>query len=73
MHSISWSTSGEAIYQSYSDILGDFEINHNVLSVITDSASNMIKAFKLPNYTDGEGDDDDECVDSEYAASEYQW
>ena len=31
--------------------------------MVTDSAANMVKAFKLPNYT-GEGDDDDESVDS---------
>lgn len=40
----------EKIYQQYEDILSHFGIARKVRHVVTDSVSNMVKAFQLPGF-----------------------
>lgn len=52
---------GESIYRCYEQVVSEFEINKKIPAVVTDSASNMVKAFTLPGYyvdVDEEEDED---------------
>ena len=68
---------GESIFQEYETTMETFNISSKVKHVITDHASNMLKAFNLPGYEEEEEeedtDDDDEDIDStsvdDYSAS----
>ncbi len=60
------SHTGEAVHASYDETVTEFEIANQVKCVITDGASNMVKAFNLPGYdvnatTDDDPDDQEEC------------
>ena len=62
------SHTGESILHQYQSIVADFELNGKVHSVITDNASNMTKAFRLLEESQGSLDSDDkedDCVDEE--------
>ncbi len=53
---------GYAIAEEFENILSSLQIADKVLLTVTDSASNMIKAFSLPGFQDEDvdGDDDNE-------------
>ena len=53
---------GEAIFECYQDIIDEYKILSKTLSTVTDSASNMIKAFSLPGYESESAADDEELV-----------
>ena len=40
----------ENVVSNYEEVLSDYEIGNKISHVITDNASNMIKAFSLPGY-----------------------
>ena len=40
----------EKIYQHYEDIILQFGLGNKVRHIVTDTASNMVKAFSLPGY-----------------------
>ena len=54
----------EHIAELYDSILLDYGLTHKVSAVVSDNASNMVKAFRLPGYVvdaeihDGESSDD---------------
>ena len=52
----------EAIYECYKEIIDEFQITSKILSTVTDSASNMIKAFSLHGYKSDSNTDDNEDV-----------
>ena len=54
---------GENIYQEYENVVMQFGIDQKVNHVVTDTARNMIKAFKLPGYTEDEDEDEEEEED----------
>ena len=56
------SHTGEAIYECYEEIIDEFQITSKILSTVTDSASNMIKAFSLPGYESDSNTDDNKGV-----------
>ena len=51
---------GESIYQEYENTMESFNISSKVNHVITDHASNMLKAFRLPGYEEKDEEEDDE-------------
>ena len=53
------------IIAQYDEVLSNFNIGDRVGHIITDNASNMVKAFSLPGYTDTLADSDNEASDSE--------
>jgi hypothetical protein len=57
---------GENIYQEYENVVRQFGIDQKVNHVVTDTARNMIKAFKLPGYTEDEDEDDEEEEDCDH-------
>lgn len=66
---------GDAIRREYEETIASYEIGHKVSNIVTDNASNMIKAFSfsLPGFEkttiesiDTEIDHDDESPDSMY-------
>ena len=61
------SHTGDAISEEYEKIMASFQISNKVSFIISDSASNMIKAFSLPGFEEeyddnleDESDDDSE-------------
>ncbi|XP_059415495.1 uncharacterized protein LOC132151405 [Carassius carassius] len=40
------------IYEKYEEVLRRWNVQHGVIRVITDSASNMVKAFNLPGFNE---------------------
>lgn len=63
----------ETIFQLYEDATHAFNINEKVLHIITDTASNMKKAFtSLPGYEGNSDDDSDVDSDSEDDLSDLQ-
>ena len=58
------SHTGEAILEFFEEIIDEFQISSSILSTITDSASNIVKAFSLPgynsNYSSANSDDDED-------------
>ena len=58
---------GERIYDEYETTMELFKITSKVKHVITDHASNMMKAFNLPGYEHNEEmeEDDDTNIDEE--------
>ena len=48
----------ENIYEEYENITLHFDISGKVDHVVTDTASNMIKAFKLPGYEEDHEEED---------------
>ena len=60
----SGSHTGDAIADKFQDVTSSFEISEKISHVVTDNASNMLKAFSLPGFEDchdntDEGDDSD--------------
>ena len=51
---------GESIFQEYENTMETFNISSKVKHVITDHASNMLKAFNLPGYEEEEEEDTDD-------------
>lgn len=62
----------KAIYQKYESVLRNWNVQRqvNILQVVTDSASNMVKAFNLPGLeeTNDDGQEEDEASDTEEVA-----
>ncbi len=58
---------GENINMLYEELLATYSIGHKVLSVVTDNASNMTRAFGLPGFDSAAVmvDDSDDDSDSE--------
>ena len=54
---------GVAIHQSYDEIVSEFAIVDKVIAIVTDSASNMVKAFRLTGYVDTDNDEMEEEVE----------
>ena len=50
-------------------IVASFEISNKFLFMITDSASNMMKAFSLPGF---EEEDDDDSENDELEENEFE-
>ena len=55
----------EKIYQQYEEAVSHFQITEKVRHIVTDTASNMVKAFKLPGFQNEEDEEDDEEVEEE--------
>ncbi len=51
---------GEHIFQEYENTVSSFEIRSKVKHIVTDHASNMLKAFNLPGFEDDAEEDLDE-------------
>ena len=60
------------IYEVFQDIVASYKISNKISSIITDNASNMVKAFSLPGYintyqesdiSESEDDNDDHSED----------
>ena len=54
------SHTGESIYRCYEQVVSEFEINKKIPAVVTESASNMVKAFTLPGYSVDVDEEEDE-------------
>ena len=63
------SHTGDAISEQFEKIVASFEISNKVLFMITDSASNMMKAFSLPGF---EEEDDDDSENDELEEDEFE-
>ena len=64
----------ENIYQQYEDAVLQFDVADKVRHIVTDTASNMVKAFKLPGYeieNEEEDNTDSELECLEYDESDY--
>ena len=59
------SHTGDRIFAVYQETLAHFGIAEKISHIITDNASNMVKAFTLPGMEDLTIDDDDEDEDEE--------
>uniref|UniRef100_A0A1X7SHK7 DUF659 domain-containing protein n=1 Tax=Amphimedon queenslandica TaxID=400682 RepID=A0A1X7SHK7_AMPQE len=59
------SHTGEKIFQEYEDTVTYFGISSKVRHVVTDHASNMLKAFHLPGYEGDRDSSDDEEEEEE--------
>ena len=57
------SHTGDAIAEEYERIIMSFQLNQKILLTVTDSASNMMKAFSLPGFVDDAENEDDGSVD----------
>lgn len=60
----------ENIYQQYEDAVLQFDVADKVRHIVTDTASNMVKAFKLPGYEIENEEEDDtdgevECLEDD--------
>ena len=55
----------EKIYQQYEEAVSHFQITEKVRHIVTDTASNMVKAFKLPGFQNEEDEEDDEEVEED--------
>ena len=58
------SHTGEAIFEHFQSTIASFKVSNKIAVIITDNASNMIKAFSLPGFPDESDDDDDDTDDS---------
>ena len=56
---------GDAISEEFEKTIASFQISRKVSFTITDSASNMLKAFSLPGFEEENDDSEDENDDSE--------
>ena len=56
---------GENIYQECENVVMQFGIDWKVNHVVTDMARSMIKAFKLPGYTEDKDEDEEEDCDGQ--------
>ena len=59
------SHTGDAIAEEYERVVASFHLTQKLSFVITDSASNMIKAFSLPGF-----EEDAECLEDEVESDE---
>ena len=59
---ITGSHTAERIYQKYESVLKNWNVQRRVIRVVTDSASNMVKAFNLLPDIDDEEEDDEASV-----------
>ena len=50
--------------QYYEEVISNFNIVGKVTTVVTDNASNVVKAFHLPGFDNTADDDDDEASSS---------
>ena len=57
------SHTGDAIYEEYEKIMALFQISNKVSFIISDSASNMTKAFSLPGFEEYDDNLEDESDD----------
>ena len=55
----------ENIAQYYEEMISTFNIVGKVTTVVTDNASNVVKAFHLPGFANTADDDDDEASSSD--------
>lgn len=60
----------EAFYHKYERVLRNWNVQRQVKRVVTNSASNMVKAFNLPGLeeTNDDGQEEDEASDTEEVA-----
>ena len=57
------SHTGDTIAEEYERIITSFQLNQKILLTVTDSASNMMKAFSLPGFVDDAENEDDGSAD----------
>ncbi len=60
----------ENIFQKYEGVLQHWNLQRRVVRVVTDSASNMIKAFNLPGFDESAGEEEGEEEDPEEGDTE---
>ena len=53
----------EKIYQEYENTVQHFDVAEKVRHIVTDTASNMVRAFKLPSYENEKARDSSEASD----------
>ena len=67
---------GENIAQHYEDVISTYPLNNTRITIVTDNASNMVKAFALPGFeiervTDSDDDSEVESDDDDDAGNEH--
>ena len=70
------SHTGDRIFSVYQETLSHFDIANKISHIITDNASNMVKAFTLPGMDDlatdrDEDEDEDDCFEEEPLSDEF--
>ncbi len=55
-----WSVQWSHIFYKYEGVLQHWNLQRHIVRVVTDSASNMIKAFNLPGFDESAGEEEGE-------------